>query len=167
MKTLSFIDSLFIHKGMLFFVAGIIVLFFFQKMTFVKKWFEFLNTLQHELVHIFAAGFFGGIPVGLEISEKGGMAYTSKNNLIVRLAPYVVPLFSMLILGISVFLETTYKPVAFALAGLFYADYFTKTLSCLYIQPDIQKTGRLIAYPLIFCSNLFILGVIGYLGKKI
>ncbi len=167
MKLLPFFDSIFHHKGMIYFILGVILLFFLQKLPFIKKWFVFLNTLQHELVHIAAAGCFGGIPVGMEVNEHGGAACTTKSNFIVRLAPYVIPLFSLLILGISMLIKSPYRPVAFGMAGIFYGDFIVKTLCALNIQQtDIQKSGgRLLAYPIIFVSNLLILSAIGYMAR--
>ena len=165
MKIWTLLDSIFNHKGMIYFILGVSLLYILQKLPFIKRWFVFLNTLQHELVHIGVAGCFGGIPVGMKINKYGGVSYTTKNNFIVRLAPYVVPLFSLLILVISMLLDRTYKPVAFGLAGLFYADFVTKTLSSLYLQTDILYTDRLIAYPFIFVSNVLVFAAMGYMVK--
>jgi len=157
-------NRLFNHRGMMYFLLGIVTLFVACRLPACNKWLEFLHTLQHELVHIAVAGVFGGAPVAMEVNAQGGAAYTTKSNFIVRLSPYVLPLFCFLILGISFLLDATYKPVAFVLAGLFYANFISKTLSSLHIQPDIQKSGgRLIAYPLIFIINVVVLAAIGHM----
>jgi hypothetical protein len=161
-------NRLFNHKGMMYFFLGIVALFTAGKLPIVNKWLEFLHTLQHELVHIAVAGVFGGAPVAMEVNAQGGTAYTTKSNFIVLLAPYVMPLFCLLILGISFLLDVAYKHVAFVLAGLFYGNFIAKTISSLHMQPDIRKSGgRLIAYPLIFVINVVVLAVIGRMVKDL
>jgi hypothetical protein len=160
--TKTIVNRLFNHKGMLYFFLGIVMLFILCKLDIVNKWLDFLHTLQHELVHIAVAGMFGGAPVAMEVTAQGGAAYTTKSNFIVRLSPYVMPLFSFLIMGISFLLDSAYKPVAFVLAGLFYGNFIVKTASSLNMQPDIQKSGgRLITFPLIFIINVMVLAAIG------
>lgn len=157
---------LFNHKGMMYFSMGVVIFFIACRLNIFSRWFDFLHTLQHELVHIAIAGLFGGAPIAMEVNAQGGAAYTTKSNFIVRLSPYVIPLFSLLILGISFLLDVSYKPVAFVLAGLFYGNFLARTVSSLHMQPDIQKSGgRVVAYPLIFVTNIAVLSAIGLMVK--
>ncbi|MEW6418760.1 MAG: hypothetical protein AB1480_11680 [Nitrospirota bacterium] len=165
-KALVMMNHLFIHKGMMYFFIGVMILFAACKLNIFNKWLDFLHTLQHELTHIVVAGLFGGIPVSMEVKEQEGAAYTTKSNFIIRLSPYVLPIFSLFILGISFLLNVEYKPTAFVLAGLFYGNFVKKTLSSLHIQPDILKSGgRIIAYPVIFVINVAVLAAIGHMVK--
>lgn len=160
------VNRLFNHKGMMYFFLGIVMIFFACRMPFLKKWFDFLHTLQHELVHHAVAGCFGGTPELMEVDGQGGAASTTKDNFIVRISPYVLPFFSLIILGIASLLEAEYRPAAFILAGLFYGNFIRRSFSLLHIQPDIQKSGgRLITYPFIFISNVAVLAAIGHMVK--
>jgi hypothetical protein len=159
-------NRLFNHKGMMYFFIGIVMIFFACRIPFLKKWLDFLHTLQHELVHHAVAGCFGGTPESMEVDGQGGAAGTTKDNFIVRISPYVLPFFSLIILGISYLLEVEYRPVAFILAGLFYGNFIRRSFSLLHIQPDIQKSGgRLITYPFIFIANVAVLTAIGHMVR--
>src|SRR5208283_2845849 len=162
------INRLFNHKGMMYFFMGIVGFFFACRMPFLKKWLDFLHTLQHELVHHAVAGCFGGTPESMEVDGRGGAACTTRDNFIVRISPYVLPFFSLIILGISFLLEAEYKPIAFILAGLFYGNFIRRSFFLLHIQPDIKKSGgRLITYPFIFIANLAVLAAIGHMVKSL
>jgi V8-like Glu-specific endopeptidase len=164
--TKAMLNHFFNNKGMLYFTSGIIMLIVIYKLNIFRIWLDFLNTLQHELVHIIVAGLFGGAPVSMEVNTQGGAAYTTKSNFIVRLSPYCLPLFCLLILGISFILDVEYKPVAFVMAGLFYGNFVRNAVASLHIQPDIKKSGgRLIAYPFICVFNIGILATIALIVK--
>lgn len=165
-KAVATLNNLFTHKGMMYFFLGIVMIFFAFRMPFLKKWLDFLHTLQHELVHHAVAGCFGGTPESMEVDGQGGASGTTKDNFIVRISPYVFPFFSLIILGISFLLEAEYRPVAFILAGLFYGNFIRRSFSRLHLQPDIQKSGgRLITYPFIFIANVAVLAAIGQMVR--
>lgn len=167
-KAVITINYFFNHKGIMYFSLGVMILFVACKLNIFNKWLDFLHTLQHELVHIVVAGLFGGTPVSMEVNAQGGAAYTTRTNFIVRLSPYVLPIFSLLILGISFLLDVEYKPAAYVLAGLFYGNFVRKTLSSLHLQPDIRRSGgKIIAYPVIFVINVAVLAAIGHMVKSL
>ncbi len=162
------INRLFNHKGMMYFFIGVILFFVSFRLNLLKKWFNFLHTLQHELIHLGVAGLFGGSPLSLEVNTTGGSANTTKNNFIVRLSPYVLPLFSFMVLGISFLFDPRYKSIAIILAGIFYGNFIWRTISSWQIQSDILKSRwKGFVYFFIVVANMGILALIGLVSKTV
>ncbi|MBI5417478.1 M50 family metallopeptidase, partial [Candidatus Poribacteria bacterium] len=52
----------------------------------------------HELTHAIWAKIFGGEVKDLKVSSKGGEVKTTKSNVIITLAPYFFPIYTLIIL---------------------------------------------------------------------
>lgn len=128
----------------------------------------FLATLEHELVHVFAAILCGGKLVSLTVSpQAGGAACVTKSNFLVRLSPYCVPFLAFFVLLLSFLLSADFKPVGLMCSGAMYGNYAVGAFSSMSIQPDIQNSGGLLAYPFIFATNLVVLVVITVVIRSI
>jgi len=127
------------------------------KVPLLNNWMSFLHTLQHEMVHLISAGIIGGRPVSMEVVVgKGGTACSSRDNIVVRLSPYVIPLFTAIFLGLAGLFKNDYRFIAVFLAGFFYANFLAKTFCSLKSsQPDVEKSGgTIIALPIILVFNI-------------
>lgn len=119
----------------------------------------------HEWTHALAALCCGGRllrkPV---ISASGGHVITDRSNLFITLAPYVLPFYSVLVLG-AFGLAGLIHPLPeellwllYALLGYSWAFHLTYTLRMMRIrQPDFQKGGRFFSVIAIVLANLWLL----------
>lgn len=68
----------------------------------IVQLFDFIDTLEHELTHAIVATAFASPPKSLKVTQnQGGEVSLDKSNLCIALAPYCLPLWSLLGLGIS------------------------------------------------------------------
>jgi hypothetical protein len=112
------------------------------------------------MVHLISAGVMGGRPVSMEVFEgKGGTACSSRDNIVVRLSPYVIPFFTAIFLGLARLFKNDYRFIAVFLAGFFYSSFLVKTFCSLKSsQPDIEKSGgRIIVLPIILFLNITVM----------
>jgi Peptidase M50B-like len=153
------------NKNILFFFAGIGLYVLCRLAPTLRNWLVFQAVLSHELVHLTVAALFGGEPLSLVVStDDGGAAHSTKSNFIVRLAPYIVPLFTTILLGLSWFVSEDYRWGTILLAGFFYGNYILPTFDSLRRpQPDIERSGgKIIALPVILVLNIIVLVAIGH-----
>lgn len=117
--------------------------------------------LAHELTHALWGWFMGARIRKLKVSAKGGSVSLSKTNILIELAPYFFPFYTMLVILayglVSLFFDPTlYEPLWLGAVGLTWGFHLTFTISALFEnQPDIHLNGRLFSYVLIYAMNLF------------
>ena len=135
---------------------------------------DFLYVLSHELLHAIAALFSGGKVVRIEISRKEGSVKTTTPNLLVALAPYLIP-------GYTVFLALFYFILSFFVDVLRYSGYFifftgfTLMFHLTYTadsirqkQSDLMKTGYFFSIFFIYIINLLLVFfIVSLLFKEI
>jgi hypothetical protein len=130
-----------------------------------------LYVFGHELVHALAAWMCLGKVTNLSASAKGGQVTTSKSNTFIRLAPYCVPLYALLAVGVFLALNAWWQPLtpylhflASAL-GFLYAFHVGFTLwSLRRDQPDLRPDGWLFSLVMIYIANVAVFVVlIGFL----
>ena len=121
--------------------------------------------LGHELTHALWAMLFGGRAKNLRVTANGGSVRVTKSNVLITLAPYFFPFYTILLillhLLLGCFLDLTpYAAAWLFLVGFTWSFHFTFTLQTLTVrQPDIQEHGRLFSYALIYLLNLLGIGV--------
>ena len=121
--------------------------------------------LGHELTHALWAMLFGGRAKNLRVTAKGGSVRVTKSNVLITLAPYFFPFYTILLILIHLLLRLFFDPVPFAAAWLFlvgftWSFHLTFTLQSLMVrQPDILEYGRLFSYALIYLLNMLGLGL--------
>ena len=121
--------------------------------------------LGHELTHALWAILFGGRAKDLRVTAKGGSVRVTKSNVLITLAPYFFPFYTILLICIRLLLGfffdlTPYAAVWLFLVGFTWSFHFTFTLQSLMIrQPDIQEHGRLFSYTLIYLLNMLGIGL--------
>lgn len=123
----------------------------------LQRMFIFIHVLEHEIVHGLTAILCGGSFVSLTAGLEGGSAYSTKDNFFVRLAPYVLALFSVSIIFLTFFLVTKFRFLGIYLSGLFYVNFLFQTFKSLAGQPDIKRSGGVLTYPLLGFINVSIL----------
>ena len=116
--------------------------------------------LAHELTHALWGILFGARARNLSVTAKGGSVSLSKSNLLITLAPYFFPLYTVLVILLHLLARCFFNPVPFPLAWLFFVGltwgfHVTFTVQSLMVtQPDIQLYGRVFSYATIYLFNL-------------
>lgn len=119
-----------------------------------------LYILGHELTHALWAIAFGGKAKNLKVNASGGSVNVTKSNVVITLAPYFFPFYTMILIAALLVVRLVVTPLPYPLAWLFFvgftwAFHFTFTLQSLWTtQPDIQEYGRLFSYSLIYLLNI-------------
>lgn len=119
--------------------------------------------LAHELTHALWAKLLGKKVLGIEVGAQTGAVVVSESNVLIALAPYFFPLYTVLAIllyyGLAPFLEVEpwWLPWL-ALVGATWSFHVTFTVSTLLArQSDILMCGRLFSYTFVYLMN--VLGV--------
>lgn len=116
--------------------------------------------VAHELTHAVWALLFWGRVHSLRVSSSGGSVKLSKSNMLITLAPYFFPFYTILVillrLAVGFFLHGVPYPLVWLfLVGLTWGFHVTFTLqSLMTTQPDINEYGKLFSYAVIYIFNL-------------
>ena len=116
--------------------------------------------VAHELTHALWGLFFGARPRNLTVTSKGGSISLSKSNMLITLAPYFFPLYTVIVILLYLLTRCFFTPVPLPLLWLFFVGltwgfHVTFTVqSLMTTQPDIQLYGRLFSYVIIYLFNL-------------
>jgi hypothetical protein len=131
----------------------------------------------HEASHAAVALLSGGKILGFQASASGGYVDTNKSNTWITLAPYLVPLYTLIVLflglGAGLLVEMrvavpvelglvafAFKPVWIAAFGVGWTWFFhiTYTIKTIRLeQGDLVRNGEFFSIVLIFLSNLLLL----------
>lgn len=125
------------------------------------KFFSFLATLEHELMHGVAAVLCGGKFNSMTVTaSKGGRAEVT-SNFFVRLAPYSLPMFCVISCCLLPILNFQAKNIGILMAGMAYGNYLRGNFPNISIQPDISESCcTVFAYTFIFISNSIFISVL-------
>ena len=117
--------------------------------------------LAHELTHALWAWCSGAKVSNLRIRSGSGSVVVSHSNLMITLAPYFFPLYTIIalliygLLGIWIDLRPWYL-FWLALVGFTWSFHVTFTIaSLMHYQSDIDDYGWLFSYVVIYIVNLF------------
>ncbi|MBI4226672.1 MAG: hypothetical protein HY600_00175 [Candidatus Omnitrophica bacterium] len=119
-----------------------------------------LYVFGHELMHAIALWLSGGHVKAFKVSAKGGHVTGTKTNFFIALAPYLLPVYTLLVLlaywVLGWFLDVQgaqlwwYGALGATLAfHLVFTAEFVKTQ-----QPDLLQNGRLVSLAVIYWVNL-------------
>jgi hypothetical protein len=117
----------------------------------------------HELTHAISAVAFGGKVKKFKATSKGGHVVITKNNFVIALAPYFLPLYAILVIAVFVVGHliwnwTRLLPWFHFFLGAAYAFHVTLTWHILQSrQTDITEHGYLFSGVVIWIGNLTIL----------
>jgi hypothetical protein len=115
--------------------------------------------LAHELTHAFWGYLMGAKVSGLRVARSGGSVRVTKTNVLITLAPYFFPFYTVCVLMLYGLLSwrydlTAYTPWWLAAIGFTWSFHLTFTLTVLMQrQPDIEEHGRVFSYTFIYLLN--------------
>ena len=119
----------------------------------------------HEMTHAVWALLFGARVGRMRVGKNGGSVMLSKTNLLISLAPYFFPFYTMLVVGVYALADCFADMARFRLAFLFlvaftWGFHVTFTFSSLRTrQPDVMEHGRLLSWVVIVLLNVAEVGV--------
>jgi hypothetical protein len=117
----------------------------------------FSHVLAHELTHALAAVMMGGKVSSLEASDKGGTTVVNKSHVIISLAPYVFPFYTVVTVLFFLVAAEPHRIYFIALIGFTYAFHLALTVYSLsHHQPDLQEGGVVFSLIFILTGNLVI-----------
>lgn len=127
----------------------------------------------HEMSHLIVAKIFGGEIFGWQVGSNGGYVETNKSNTWITLAPYLLPFYTLIAMGLfgiaGLFLDMhatialghlkiVPALVLYYLVGLTWCFHFTYTAKTVRIeQGDLKKNGEFFSMMLIFLVNVALL----------
>ncbi|HCN78634.1 MAG TPA: hypothetical protein DIT13_15745 [Verrucomicrobiales bacterium] len=164
-------------EPLVFFVTGGVVWW----MAYLFRWRPLHSyVIGHEVSHMLMARVFGGKIYKWDHGPAGGYVETDKSNTWISLAPYIVPLYPLIVLcahlATGLFFDTheavtvpagvlafSFKPawLFYILLGFtwwFHATYTWKTVAME--QGDLRRNGEFFSMQLIFVANLAVLLVL-------
>lgn len=135
---------------------------------------NFLYVLGHEAMHAISTLFSGGKVTSMKVSGKEGSVGTTTPNFFVILAPYLVPIYTVL-LAVLYFLLSFFTDVARFSGHFIFFTGFTLMFHLSYTaesirgkQSDLIKTGYLFSLSLIYIANLIIVfSILSLLFKEV
>jgi hypothetical protein len=130
----------------------------------VYKKLPILPVLEHELTHLAAALLLFRQPLSLSAGKgRGEVVYTGRGSVIIRLAPYVVPTFTIVLLCIGPFIADHYQRSFLVLLGSTWAFHVLTALEeTRPYQPDLREGGLFVS----FCAVIF-LDLVFYFGTAL
>jgi hypothetical protein len=117
--------------------------------------------LAHELTHALWGALMGADIFSINVSHDKGSVVMSKTNVLITLAPYFFPLYTVLTISayyiLSIFFDVEkYNLFWLAAIGLTWGFHLTFTISALMQhQTDIHEHGKLFSYATIYLCNVF------------
>lgn len=114
----------------------------------------------HEMTHAIWGMLFGAHVSKMKVSSVGGSVLVSKDNILITLAPYFFPFYTMLVLLLRWICGFFIQPVPWPMLWLFLVGFTWSFHICftvhslLIAQPDCQQYGYLLSYSVIFLFNL-------------
>ena len=119
----------------------------------------------HEFTHAAATMIFGGRASSMKVTSNGGHVFVTKDNFIVTLAPYFVPIYTAVIFVVFAIGRALWcwdSPLAwggfFWALGVTYSFHVLLTWHILHSrQPDITSQGYFFSAMIIVSGNILIL----------
>jgi hypothetical protein len=119
-----------------------------------------LYVFGHELTHALAAWLSGYRVKSLRVSSKGGEVITTGTNLFVALAPYCIPLYTLIVVLVYAVARgpavVTASPPLWCAFGVGFTFFFHAALTVHALrqhQPDLEHGGVFLSLVLILLAN--------------
>lgn len=124
----------------------------------------FLAVLEHELTHMVVALLHLRLPLSLNAGKEGGeVTYTGDSAFLIRLAPYVLPTFTIALLALSPAIASPHQTALRAAIGVTWGYHVVTTLEeTRPNQPDLKTGGRVPAF-----LGVAGLGLLFYVGSAL
>lgn len=143
-----------------FSVLGALVFISVKYFRLIDPMLMFAYVLGHELTHAIAAVLCFGKVQALSVDLDGGYVDTDTDNLFVALAPYFIPLWMLLWLGVFfvanwVYPFGSYLPWFYAGFGFWWCFHVYWTLWVIpREQPDLLENGVVLSFMIIMLTNV-------------
>ena len=165
--TISFYNSMFAIKEVsesgLYFILGALLYSMVHLLLFRL---DFLYIFGHESMHAFATFCSGGKASKMKVSSKEGSVKTTTPNFFVMLAPYLMPVYTVILAAVYFILSFFIDITKYSGAFIFLIG-FTLMLHLVYTaesirdkQSDLIKTGYFSSISFIYIANLIIVFLI-------
>lgn len=155
------------HAGFFNFMLGATLLLIIRRIRPLNRLLQLVQVFEHECTHVLVSKLFGGRFIAMKVSPTGGAAYTTRDNILIRLAPYFLPLFSIGILLSAQLLDQEYKVLGLIAAGFLYGNFVANAFPQMSAQTDIRRSGgRFLAYSIIVPAHTLIVLIVGLLINK-
>ncbi len=122
----------------------------------------YLYVLGHELTHVLAIIISRGKVTHFHVSLEGGMIKTDTSNLFVALAPYFIPLWTLvwgILAGLCYWIWPCVQTEAFLYGGIgfWWAFHLFWTAWIIPLdQPDLKEHGTFFSLVIVYFSNLLV-----------
>ena len=150
-----------------YFATGVLLMGGWFWTGLLRRGFLYLYVLGHELTHILFIVLFRGRVGEWGVTVLGGYVTTNKTNIWIALAPYFVPFWSVVVLGVYAVLEFALplpshaEKIAYWLTGWTWAFHMLWTGWMIPLdQPDLQENGTFLSLVIICLANLLVLAVL-------
>jgi len=147
-----------------YFATGVLLMAGWFATGLRRNWFLYVYVLGHELTHILFIKVFRGRVSDWGVSVKGGYVTTDKTNIVIALAPYFVPFWSVMLLAVfgvlewAVVLPPVAEKVLYGALGFSWAFHLLWTLWMIpREQPDLRENGTFLSLVIIYLVNLLLL----------
>lgn len=147
-----------------YFATGVLLMLGWFATGLLWSKFLYLYVLGHELTHIVFIWMFRGRVMDWGVSADGGWVTTDKSNIVIALAPYFVPLWAALLVGVfalvGYFVEFPGPAMKalFGFLGFLWAFHLLWTLWMIpRDQPDLRENGTFLSLMIIYLANLLVL----------
>ena len=148
--------------------AGFYLLFVLI-LSFFKRSMHFAHTFCHELNHaFFSVLFLKKIKAFQAHAEKGGqVSFEGKNNLMITLAPYSVPLFAVFTLLLLLLAEPRVVPAIHFVVGFFISFHLHSVFTEFRLyQSDLHVYGLFLSFAfVVFINTLFLLWIVSVVAE--
>ncbi|MEE2788578.1 MAG: hypothetical protein VX589_14640 [Myxococcota bacterium] len=114
----------------------------------IWKFFPFFLVLEHELTHFIAALLMFRRPIRLVVDQSGGeIVYEGRGSTIIRLAPYFLPTFSLILLiSMPLFVSSVHRSIQIAIGVSWGYHLITGFIEGHPGQSDLRRGGLLASY---------------------
>lgn len=152
-------------QAFIFFAIGVFLMLGWFYSGLAKSFFLYLYVLGHELTHALFIYLCGGRVSEFKVTKDGGFVVTNKSNILIALSPYFVPFWALLLLGLSILVETfweiPYHDLAlYLIIGASWTFHLAWTLWMIpRDQPDLKENGSFFSLTVIYLANVLLLAV--------
>ncbi len=120
---------------------------------------SFFLTLEHELTHAIAGMLCFKAPTSLSVASNGGEVSLTGSNWFIQLAPYFLPPFQYVALGLTAIISPSHRSFGMLVLGATTAFHIFSTMKeTNFGQPDIQRAGPIFSMLVIPVGNLIFVG---------
>ena len=84
---------------------------------------EYFYVLGHEFVHTIFIWIFGGKIISVKVRKQSGSVTSTKKNIFIDLAPYLVPIYTLLVLGLYFAWSSFFEQVPPAKHFIFFVGF--------------------------------------------